>query len=164
MVQIQRDITIFALSVLVSIILWMYSPPPFTPILIFYGNEGQYITIQNLGPKQVTDITVEFDPEHKQVINKINYTRLSGEIITNYSNKEQSIFHISRMYANDRAFFYVDSHNNQKIDLIVRSNEAKGQSATEYYGRVLQILQYIFIVMVAFLGYQIFKFIKKKIA
>jgi len=72
-----------------------------TPVLIYYG-DASYITIQNVGVKQATDVTVEFDPDHKLVINHINYTKLSGEIITNYTNHDQKIYH---MYPKDKVFF-----------------------------------------------------------
>ncbi len=98
----KKDITLLTISGLISLILWEYVSP-FTPTLIYYG-DATYTTIQNAGFKQITDVTIEFDPNQKLTINYINHTKLSGEIITNYTNHDQKIYHISHMYPKDRVF------------------------------------------------------------
>lgn len=156
----KKDIGLLTISGLLSLVFWIYAPP-FTPVLIYYG-DAPYITIQNVGVKQATNVIVEFDPEYKLAINNINYTKLSGEIITNYTNHEQKIYHISHMYPKDRVFFYVEGDEKETaIDLIVRSNEVDGKPAVEYYGSVYQIITIVLIVVSIWFAYEIFRLGKK---
>ena len=138
------------ISGLIGVILWIFASP-LTPTLIYYG-DTTYLTIQNTGFKQATDVTIEFDPNQKLTINYINYTKLSGEIIINYTNQDQKIYHISHMYPKDRVFFYVDSEGKEdNIDLIVRSNEVEGKSADEYFENIhLSLVIFLGVVMIWF--------------
>ncbi len=155
----KKNITLLGISGLISVILWIFASP-LTPTLIYYG-DATYLTIQNVGFKQATDVTIEFDPNQKLTINYINHTKLSGEIITNYTNHDQKIYHISHMYPKDRAFFYVDSEEKEdNIDLIVRSNEIEGKSADEHFENIhLSLVIFLVIAMILFTC-QIFILIK----
>lgn len=155
----KKDIKLLVISGSISVILWIIAS--ITPTLIYYG-DATYITIQNAGLKQVTDVTIEFDPNQKLTINFINHTKLSGEIITNYTNHDQKIYYISHMFPKDRIFFYVDhDEKSYDIDLIVRSNEVEGKSATEHYETLNQIFVLILIIVSIWFAYQIFMFVKK---
>ena len=104
---------------------------------------------------------IEFDPNHKLTINYINHTKLSGEIITNYTNHDQKIYHISHMYPKDRVFFYIESEEDENgIDLIVRSNEVEGKSSDEYFENTYLIIVIIFGFEMIWFTYQIFMFVK----
>lgn len=155
----KKDITLLGISGLIGVILWVFASP-LTPTRIYYG-DATHLTIQNVGFKQATDVTIEFDPNQKLTINYINYTKLSGEIITDYTNHDQKIYHISHMYPKDRAFFYVDSEEKgDGIDLIVRSNEVEGKSADEYFENTHLVLVIFLGVVMIWFTYQIFMFVK----
>lgn len=156
---IKRDISLVGISGLIGVILWILAPP-ITPALIYYG-DTPYLTIQNVGFKQATDVTIEFDPDQKLTINYINYTKLSGEIITNYTNHDQKIYHISHMYPKDRVLFYVENEGDEKsIDLIVRSNEIEGKSSGEYFENTFLVIVIFFGFVMVWFTYQIFMFVK----
>ncbi len=66
------------------------------------------------------------------------------------------------MYPKDRVFFYVESEEKgANIDLIVRSNEVEGKSATEHYENTYQIIVIFLIIVSIWFAYQIFMFVKK---
>ena len=155
----RKDILLVITSGLIGVILWGFAPP-ITPALIYYG-DATHLTIQNAGFKQATDVIIEFDPEQELTINYINHTKLSGEIITNHTNHDQKIYHISHMYPKDRVFFYVESEEGKdSIDLIVRSNEIEGKPAGEYFEDVYLVIVIFFGVVMAWFTYQIFMFVK----
>lgn len=119
-----RDVVLATISGITSIVLWIFASP-LSPVLI-YSSDDPHITIQNIGYKPATDVTIEFDPTDKLSITGINYTKLSGEIITNYTDNVQRIYHVSHMHPGDRLFFLVETtEKSPSIDTIVRSNEVK---------------------------------------
>ena len=125
-----------------------------TPNLLYqYDITHTSIKVQNLGSQKATAVTIGIDPNHKIPILNVTTSGLSGEPIINYpSDENRFLYYINHMYPNDTVYFKLKIDKNlQKqpdtVDVIIRSNEAKGTEVTAFFVDWLPKLQIAEIVV-----------------